>query len=241
MTTLNNAQSVELMKRTAVAINTKFPGLSFDRAELLKSAILEDFFLGEFVSENSDPIPSIGILGYRATCQLNKKGTGIYENKLIEKRNRTNERSAEDFNFVGETSSYSSQYYQTTSLDYLQEETDWEPATESYEQILINNTKTVEEFQREAFQNSPMFNGILVAAIKHVNEGGSFKSFAIKMGYASADTLKAIIKRRVEMSVDPKNTYLPFKEYLFSDIPKAKKAPRKTAKRKDTSVQLPLF
>jgi len=241
MTTLNNAQSVELMKRTAIAITTKFPGLSFDKAELLKSAILEDFFTGEFVSADADPIPSVGILGYRATCQLNKKDTGIYENKLVEKRNRTDNRSADNFNFAGETSSYSSKYYQTTSLDYLQEEKDFEPSTDSYEQILINNTKSVEDLQREAFQNSPMFNGILVAAVKHVEEGGSFKSFAIKMGYASADTLKAIIKRRVEMSVDPTNTYLPFTEYLFTDIPKAKKAPRKTAKRADTSVQLPLF
>ena len=217
MLDLNRAQFEELMKRVETAVNSKYPEIYFDQSELLQSAVLENVLTATYVPEEEDGddvIPSLKFLKGIAKNLIGRKSTGIFENKKFSKENRTDNRSAEDFNFQGEKSEHDSKYFQNCSYEFLQENAGWEPSTDSYEQILLNNEITIDEQQREAFRSNPMFNAILLAAIDHVNRGGSFKSFSEVMGYTSPQVLKTFIKKQVKLSQE--NNYLDLGVNIFA-------------------------
>ncbi len=249
MTTYTTEQTIELMRLINIAIYKVFGWLSEDKKEDLASVSYIALCEYESSAEYPEDLPYYPYVRTTVIRQAYNPDNYI----VAVSHNRTPEEDLEEqelvdglnaikfeLNFDGEESKYSNSYREV-SYEQLVAETGFEVSTPCIEQQIIErHEETLYELQVDTFKNSPMFNAILISAIDHVENGGTFKTFAENMGY-SPQSLKNLIRRRVDQSNDPNNVMLPFAEYMFNDAPKVKKSYKQPVRFADTSVQLSLF
>jgi len=242
MTTFNQAQTIELMDLIGKAISMTFGWLAEDKKEDLATVTYIALCGYKPSVAYPEAIPRFPYIQTTVARQAYKTANYIVSvgQRKAEKKETEMASILAELNLDGEESRYSDNFREVSYEEYV-ERTGFEVACPCIEQeILDRSEETVWEMQVEAFKNAPMFNAILLAGIAHVENGGTYSTFAESLGY-SRQTLTNHMKKRVAQANDPNNTYLPFTEYMFNDKPKAKKAPRSTVKKADTSVQLTLF
>ena len=250
MTTFNRTQAEELMKRTSIAINNnpKLSWLSLDKKQDLASIVYTkvcnyrptEKFLAEHPGEEIDLIPCIDYLKTVACRQARKAS-----NNIIVTGQRIAEREADELdsirnelNLEGEETRFNPNF-KTVSYDDYYEATGWEPACPSIETQIIEHTdETRFEAQMEAYKSSPVFPAMLKAAIAHVNNGGTFKSFAESMGL-SAQTLMNRFKNAVKEATDNTEPLLPIAFDVTIKVKAVKQV--KKAIRREIQEQYSLF
>lgn len=196
---LNNIQAVELIKRVKQAIYLRYPRITPDQFEILSSAVVFQGLQWKNKKNLADPIPEVNLLSYIAKKQWKRCFYGGQQE--IEEENRTDNRSPEEFNLVGETSEYDSPYYQDCSYEFLQEEAGFEAVQEDYETILLNDeeaqiNKRINN-QIIAFTSNYHIPKHLRDAIKHIKAGGELHAYAIAIGMSDqtlANQLKTALK-----------------------------------------------